>query len=221
MNPHPTSSLRTLAVVAAAAVLAGCASLSPDGGIGPVQQAASERLGKDVQLARTDGDLDTIARRVAELLAQPLSADSAVQIALLNNRGLQASLQELGIAEAELVQASRLPNPGFTFSRLKRGSEREIERTFTLDLAHLIALPLTMPMERRRFEAVQRGVTLEVLMLASQTRKAFVAAVAAEQTLGYMVEVKAAADAGAELARRMAQAGNWNKLQQADRKSVV
>ena len=215
MNPHPTSSLRTLAVVAAAAVLAGCASLSPDGGIGPVQQAASERLGKDVQLARTDGDLDTIARRVAELLAQPLSADSAVQIALLNNRGLQASLQELGIAEAELVQASRLPNPGFTFSRLKRGSEREIERTFTLDLAHLIALPLTMPMERRRFEAVQRGVTLEVLMLASQTRKAFVAAVAAEQTLGYMVEVKAAADAGAELARRMAQAGNWNKLQQA------
>jgi hypothetical protein len=46
-----------------------------------------------------------------------------VQLSLLNNRGLQADFQELGITEAELVQAGRLPNPGFSFSRLTRGDE--------------------------------------------------------------------------------------------------
>jgi outer membrane protein TolC len=200
---------------AAALLLAGCASLSDDAGLGPVQQAAREQLGKELLPARSEAELATLEQRVAELLAVPLTADSAVQIALLNNRGLLAGLQELGIAEAALVQASRLPNPGFSFTRLERGSEREIERSFSIDLAHLIALPLTVPMEQRRFGAVQRSVSMQMLSTAFEARKAYYGAVAAEQTLRYMRDVKAAADASAELARRMAEAGNWNKLQQA------
>jgi outer membrane protein TolC len=158
---------------------------------------------------------NSIDQRVGELLARPLDADSAVQIALLNNRGLQASFQSLGIAEAEMVQASRLPNPGVSLSRLQRGDEREIERKFTLDLAHLIALPLTRELEAKRFAAVQRSVVLDMLALAAETRKAFYAAVAAEQTEAYRREVRVSADAGAELAKRLAQTGSWNQLQQA------
>lgn len=203
----------TLATITLA--LGGCASFSPDGGFATIEQAAKERLGKDLQRAKSDSDLDTIDKRVGELLAKPLTADAAVQIALLSNRGLQASFQDLGIAEAELVQASRLPNPGFSFARLKRGGEREIERSFSFDLGHLIALPLAKQVETRRFAAVQRSVSMEMLSLASETRKAYYVAVAAEQTLRYMQQVKATADAGAELARRLAQAGNWTKLQQA------
>lgn len=77
-----------------------------------------------MQRIQTDADHDRTAQRVAELLAQPLSADSAVQIALLNNRGLQASLAELGITEADVVQAGRLPNPGFSFGKQRTGDER-------------------------------------------------------------------------------------------------
>jgi len=164
---------------------------------------------------RPAGDLDSIDRRVTELLTQPLTADSAVQVALLNNRGLQATYQEIGIAEAELVQASRLPNPGFSFARLKRGSEVEYERTFSFDLGHLIALPFAAEMEGRRIEAIQRSVAMEMLQVASEARKAYYNAIAAEQSVRYVTDVKAAADAGAELARRLAQAGNINKLQQA------
>ncbi|MBY0237483.1 MAG: TolC family protein, partial [Burkholderiaceae bacterium] len=126
-----------------------------------------------------------------------------------------ASFQELGIAEAELVQASRLPNPGFSIAKLRRGDEREIERSFSFDLAHLIALPLTRQMENRRFAGVQRSVSMEMLSLAAESRKAYYAAVAAEQTARYMRDVRGTADAGAELAKRLAQAGNWTKLQQA------
>lgn len=209
---HP---MRLALLAAAPLLLAGCASLSGNGGMTPVQDAAKTHLGAAIQVAKTDQDLDTIDRRVSELLSKPMSADAAVQIALLNNRGLQASFQELGIAETEMVQASRLPNPGFSIAKLKRGDEREIERGFSFDLGHLVALPLTRQVESRRFAAVQRSVAMEMLSLAAEARKAFYAAVAAEQTARYMRDVRATADAGAELAKRLAQAGNWTKLQQA------
>ncbi|MGZ8272369.1 MAG: TolC family protein [Burkholderiaceae bacterium] len=207
--------LRGLAGAAIVVLLAGCASFSEDGRFGPVVDAAKKHTGQEAVWARTAGDLDSIDRRVTELLTQPLTADSAVQVALLNNRGLQATYQELGIAEAELVQASRLPNPGFSFARLKRGSEVEYERTFSFDLGHLIALPFAAEMEGRRIEAIQRSVAMEMLQVASEARKAYYNAIGAEQSVRYMTDVKAAADAGAELARRLAQAGNINKLQQA------
>jgi outer membrane protein TolC len=207
--------LRGLASAAIVVLLAGCASFTEDGRFGPVADAAKKHTGQEAVWARSAGDLDSIDRRVTELLAQPLTADSAVQVALLNNRGLQATYQELGIAEAELVQASRLPNPGFSFARLKRSSEVEYERTFSFDLGHLIALPFAAEMEGRRIEAIQRGVAMEMLQVASEARKAYYNTIAAEQSVRYMTDVKAAADAGAELARRLAQAGNINKLQQA------
>jgi len=207
--------VRTLSLATLPLVLAGCASLSGDGGFKPVQQAAEVHLGKTVQVVKSEADQNAVGVRVAELLSKPLSADAAVQIALLNNRGLQASFHELGIAEAELVQASRLPNPGFSIAKLRRGDEREIERSVSFDLAHLIALPLTRQMENRRFASVQRSVSMEMLSLAAESRKAYYAAVAAEQTARYMRDVRGTADAGAELAKRLAQAGNWTKLQQA------
>jgi outer membrane protein TolC len=200
---------------AAALLLGGCASFSPDGGFGAVQQAAKERLGKDVMWARTAAEHDTIDQRVAELLAQPLTVDDAVQVALLNHRGLQATFQELGIAEAEWVQASRLPNPGFSFARLTRGDEVELERGFHFNLARLLALPWTGPMQARRFEQTQAMVAMSVLVLAADTRKAYFNAVAAAESTRYMQQVKQAAQASAELARRMEQVGNFNKLQRA------
>ena len=208
-------SLRLLCVLVSAAVLGGCASFSPDGGFAAVEKTAKDRLGKDVQWARSDADQDSIAVRVNDLLSKPLTVDDAVQVALLNNRGLQASFQDLGIGEAEVVQAGRLPNPGFSFGRLSRGDEREIERGLHFNIARLIAMPFIGKMEARRFEQTKYMVAMGVLSLAADTRKAYYNALAAEETVRYMRQVQQAADASAELARRMEQVGNFNKLQRA------
>jgi outer membrane protein TolC len=200
-------------------VLGGCATVSNDAGFGPVEQTAKDRLGKDVKWARSDADRDAIDKRVAKLLEQPLSADDAVQIALLNNKGLQASFSELGISEADRVQAGRLPNPGFSFGRLTQGSSIEIDRSIQFNLARLLMLPTINQIESRRFEQTRGAVALSVLSLASETRKAYYLAVAADETGRYMLQVQTAAEAGAELARRQTQAGNWNKLQQAREQS--
>ena len=211
----PARPMRSGALLAMAAVVGGCASFSPDGGFGSVQQTAKDRLGKDLVIVKSDADQDTIARRVGELMAKPLMVDDAVQVALLNNRGLQATYQELGITEAEVVQSGRLPNPGFSFGRRSRGDEREIERGLHFNLARLLAMPLIAQVEARRFEQTQGMVAMSVLSVAADTRKAYYRAVGAEESVRYMRQVKQAAEASAELARRMAAVGNFNKLQQA------
>jgi hypothetical protein len=206
---------RVLSAVALAAILAGCASFSQDGGFATVEQTTRERLGKDVLWARSDSERDVADERVTALLAKPLSMDDAVQVALLNNRGLQATFYQLGITESDLVQAGRLPNPGFSFGRLTKGDEIELERSLHLNLARLLAMPMILEVEGRRFAQAQGAVATSVLSLAADTRKAWVGAVAAEESVRYRTQVMQAAEASAELARRMAQVGNFNKLQRA------
>ena len=212
---NPNLSWASIALLASITLLSGCATFSPDGGFAPVQQTARERLGQELRWARTDDEQAAIDQRVAALLAQPLSIDDAVQLALLNNKGLQAAFFELGIEEADAVAAGRLPNPGFSWARLTRSGEREIERGLHLDLARLLALPLLQEVSSRRFAQAQSAAAMQVLALAGQTRQAWVAAVAAEESVRYASQVMQAAEASAELARRMAQVGNFSKLQQA------
>lgn len=200
-------------------LLGGCARFTQDSGFTAVEQASQQHLDKQVSWAKSPAERSLLAERVDQLLAQPLTADAAVQVALLNNRGLQASFEQLGISEAERVQAGRLPNPGFSFGRLERGSEVEYERGLHFDLARLLAMPLTSGMEAKRFEQVQRQTSLAVFELASQTRKAWYRAVAAQESLGFMRQVMDSAEAGAELARRLAAVGNYSKLQQAQEQS--
>ena len=71
------------------------------------------------------------------------------------------------------------------------------------------------PLEARRFEQVQARVAVQVLSLAAETRKAYYMALAADETVRYQRQVREAAEAGAELARRMEQVGNFNKLSRA------
>ena len=212
---HLHRPVRLAATIAACLVLAGCASLSPDSGFDAVQHTARDRLGQDVSWVRTDAERIAADQRVAELLGTPLSAEAAVQVALLNNRGLQASFDELGIADADRVQAGLLPNPGFTFGRLRQGAGSEIDRSLTFNLSHLLTMPMARDIAGQRLEQTSGAAIISVLSLASQVRKAYYTALAAEESVRYMLQVQSAAEAGAELARRQAQTGNWNKLQQA------
>lgn len=221
MRPLPTLPARaaprraTGLALAAALLATGCASFSPDGGLAPVRQLATQRLGKDVAWARTPAEQQRIDDRVTALLHKPLAADDAVQLALLNNRGLQAKLFELGIGEAELVQSRLLPNPGFSFARLTRGDEVELERGVHFNLARLIAWPAIQRVESQRFAQTQTDAAAAVLALAADARQAWTLAVAAEAAVRYAQQVMRAAEAGAELAQRMAQVGNFTRLQQA------
>ena len=144
ISPHLSPRLSPrLCLLAAAAVLAGCASVSPDGLRGDVANLAAGRTGGvQASLPAADPAARASAEKSVEgWLAQPLTQDAAVRIALLHNPGLQARLAALGVADAERVQAITLPNPHLALGRFTNSHEREIERTLAFGLLDLITLP--------------------------------------------------------------------------------
>jgi outer membrane protein TolC len=210
----------TAAMLIAGLALAGCASLQPEARFEPLQAQARGLLKQDLAWPRNAEQRSATDRRVTELLTQgPLTTDAAVQIALLNHRGLRAALHGLGVADADLVQMSSPPNPGFSIGRLRQGEETEIERSLHLNLIAWLNRPAQRRLAEQRLQQLQQDLALQVLAIASQARQAHVQAVAAGQLQHYAAQVMEAAEAGAELARRMAAVGNLNKLRQAREQS--
>lgn len=207
--------LKPLVIALSALVLTGCATFSKDGGLDSVSAMTRERTGLTVQRDKSAEDSAASEAAVRQLLAQPLTPDTAVQIALANNKGLQAAFAGLGIAEANLVQAGRLRNPGFSFGRLRGGDEVEIDRSILFDFVGLLTLPLRTGIESRRFEQAKLQTAAQAVQLAADTRRAWFNAVGAQQSVQYAEQVVNAAEASAELARRLSKVGNWSKLDQA------
>jgi outer membrane protein TolC len=212
--PHLKPRFKPLLIALSAFVLTGCATFSSDGGLDSVSAMTKERIGHAVQREKS-ADAAATQSTVSQLAAKPLTPDSAIQIALLNNKGLQASLADLGVAEADLVQAGRMRNPSFSFARLRTGNDVEIDRSVMFDLVGLLTIPIRSNIEGRRFEQAKLQAASAAVKLAADTRKAYFNAVAAQQTVQYAEQVVSAAEAGAELAQRLAKVGNWSKLDQA------
>jgi outer membrane protein TolC len=196
-------------------LLSGCASFSPDGGMDTVQAIAATELGKDVTRIRSDADAAEVDARVQELLRGTLGVDNAVQIALLNNRGLQAAFAELAAAEAESVQASLPPSPTISLARLTATRELEIERQIIINVLGLLTLPRRAEIARTRFAQARLRAADAMLRLAAETRRAYYRAVAAAQLVSFLEEAKTAAEAASELTRKLGETGAINKLNQA------
>ena len=212
---------RTRWLLAAVAVvfLSGCASTAVDANFTSIQQLARERLGADLKWLTSDE-----ARRQAEsdvnaLLAEPLGADGAVRISLAYSPALQAMLYEGAADSASATQWARLPNPVFAFERLVRNiagvRELELTRTLSLSVLDLLLLPARLRLADYQQQTTRLVLATNVVHAASETRQAWVSAVAAQQSLLNFQQVKATADASAELARRMQAVGNFSKLQRA------
>ena len=202
---------RALAI-ASAALLSACKSLSPDGGMGTVATIAGQGLNKDVVRVSSPADAAYAQDRVTRLLKAPLSADAAVQIALLNSPGLQAAYNRLGIAEAVAVQSSRPPLPSFAFDRVETSIELDIERQVIASILSLATWPARSKIAGVRIEQAELRAAEETLRVAAETRRAYVRAVAAREILAALESAKANADASAMLAENLAGTGAVNKL---------
>ncbi len=121
---------------ASALFLAGCASLSPDGGTADVQALVAGNPLMAGQPAQRMPD-EASRKSVDALLARPLDAEAAVRIALVNGPRVQDAFATLQLSDADRVQAASLPNPVLSFSRLAQGRELELlhEQALAADLA--------------------------------------------------------------------------------------
>jgi outer membrane protein TolC len=218
MDSSTSRAPRWAALIFTAAVhtgLSACTGFSQDGGFASVAAATQSQLNKEVYWPRSAAETDKNAAAVARLLMRPLGPEDAVQIALLNNRDLRASFEDLKISEADLVQAGRLANPRFDFAHASADGQFDVVETLSFNVLSLLEIPYARAIEKRRFAETQTAVFLGVAHLAAQTREAYFDAVAAHQSLEYRSQVSAAAATGSVLAQRMLAAGNWNSIDQA------
>jgi outer membrane protein TolC len=196
-------------------LLSSCATFSPDGGFNNVEKSTQNYIKQKPIWANSEAQKQAAAEQLAALLAQPLSVNDAVQIALINNAQLQANFYDLQIAEANVVQAGRIPNPIFSMLYAKNNGDFKIEQALTFNILALFTLPKASAIEKQRFVATQNKVVLQVLDTARQTRNAYYDALAARESMHYLAQVNDSAEATAEFAKRMQKAGNWSELDKA------
>lgn len=205
--------LSTLAT--ATLVLAGCASVSMDQALQETNDTTKAFTQGKLELSRTEQQQLARSKLSSELLAKPLTMDDAVQLALANSPAVQTLLAQSWSELASANQLGRIANPIFTFERVRSGSELDIGRILSFGLLDLLTLPQRQVISRGQLAQTKVQLSASVVDQVTQVRQAWVRAVAAQQTLQYAGQVNSAAQASAELARRMLQVGNFTKLQRA------
>ena len=210
-----TKYFKLTATAIAALVLAGCASVNFDEAVGNANQTAGSFTGGKLALSQTSDQRNAKAKLSADLLSKPLTSDDAVQLALANSPAVQALLAQSWADMSAANQAGRISNPLFKFERVTAGDELELGRVLSFGLLDLLTLPRRQAIAKSQIAQAQVQLSASVVEQVTQVRQAWVRAVAAGQTLQYAEQINTTAQASAELAKRMQQVGNFNKLQRA------
>lgn len=216
---------KTKAVLGLGVILfvGGCASVPREAGFGAVGKTVAERTGRRVHWNQGSASDEAVAQTVKAMLAKELSADEVVQIALLNNRNLQATYEDLAVAQADLVSAGLLRNPVFDaqirFSTAGGGTG--VEMALVQDFIELLYIPLRKNLAQAAFEAATLRVSGEVLEMAGEVRSAFYRVQASEQMLAMRRQVVKATGASVDFAERLRAAGNTTELDLANERALA
>ncbi|OZC01934.1 TolC family protein [Rubricoccus marinus] len=193
-----------------ALLASGCAGVRPHEAEADLRTTLDGRAEAPV-LWRMDADADREADAAVErLLADSLSADEAVQIALLNNRRLQATYEDLGVAQASLVQAGLLGNPVFggrALWGLDEGGAPDLGFNVAFEFLDVLWIPMRRRVARSEYGAARVRVAEAVLDLAARTRSAYTRAQADRLRLSFQTEITARAEAAYTAALLLREAG--------------
>lgn len=220
---------RLILVVLTAALLSGCAAGRHGDDFASVQSLAIDRIGKRVGWNGHTADDRAAEHALRGLLARPLTADAAVQVALLNNRNLQATFEELGIAQADFVQAGLLRNPVLDVSvRFPNVAPSKTYLNFAVaeNFLDVFLIPARRKIAEAQLDEAKARVSNEVFELAAKTASAFYAWQGAQQRVDLLGTIADATAASLDAATRLREAGNTTELDylgeraQADRAKV-
>lgn len=218
-----------LSVFASSAILGGatgCVSVTPDERFPDVQSQIDDRFGPAMTRVHwrlgTQEDLQVDAF-VNDLLARPLTPESAVQVALLRSRDLQAVYEDLGVAQADLVHAGLLKNPDLAgFFRFPDSGPSGVNWNVGLDFwLDIFLVPLRKRIAGAELDGALLRVTDAVLDKATQVRRAYFQYLADQQVLAQQRTLVEFAEVAAELAKRQQAQGNIADLDSANQQAAA
>ncbi len=214
----------SLLCLALAVAAAGCATTNPQGAFSDASRPVAERTSLEPAWPRDAVASRDLAARAKALLAEPMTPTSAAQVALWQNRGLLADLEELGISQADYAQATRIANPSIDFFARRpnqSGLVTNVESGLIQDLLDPLLLPLRKRMAAAELEAAKLRVGQRMLDLIAETKEAFAEHRAADrlvERLGVIVEIEEAASTFAE---RQRAAGNLPQLDLEEQQALL
>lgn len=189
-------------------IVSGCASVAAERerDTQAVASLLHDRTGLDLRTSsRDDGEIEP---EVRELLERPLTEETALKVALVNNREVRAALANLGVASAELVQAGLLSNPVFAADAKFFSSGPEIELSLVESFLDLFLIPARRRVAESEFEATKYRIVRELVRLMHDVRRALVGVRGAERLIDVEREVLRAAQASVDLMTELHRAGN-------------
>ena len=209
------STLRVSLLVSLFVIIAGCASTSPQAAFEEVEAGLEERGIEKVHWYTGSEEDEESKVKIGQLLDDELTVDTAVQITLMNNRRLQAVYSQLGVAQADLVQAGLLSNPVFSGSILfpMSSGNREFELGITQGFLEIFYIPLRKRVAGSLLDETKLVVTASVLDYEYRTRTAFYKTQASSQRLEMFEQITLATELGYDLAQRLHEAGNITELE--------
>ncbi len=196
-------------------LLGGCASVQKERGHQEVAALVEERTGLKTRWNQGTPEDAQVQQHLDALLAGDLTSDRAVEVALLNNPALQGTYEELGVSQADMVQAGLLTNPSFDGSigfPLSSDGVTEHEFSIVQSFVDLFTLPLRKRVAKEQFQADTLRVAHEALATTAEVRQTFTEVQARQQLVALRREVFQAADAAADLSNRLRAAGNITVL---------
>jgi outer membrane protein, heavy metal efflux system len=178
---------------------------------GEVGDQVQQRTGSTLRWEKDDLIREQNLQEARQLLRRPLTIQTAVQIALLNNRALQASLEDIGIAFADFREAGYLQNPTMGVNpQILANTPRTVEwdYTITLDLLDGLFIPLRKKLSREQLEAAKLRVANQVLQLIADVKSGYYEVVADQQIMDRLRTIEKGFDASLTLAQKQFEAGN-------------
>jgi outer membrane protein TolC len=216
-------SLTMAAVAAMPLITAGCTTTGaldgisdPMAGFTTVAARAGSVTGKKTVWVQSSEDARAVSAQVKSLVQKKtIGPDVAVQVALLNNKGLQAAYAEIGLSAADLWQETMLVNPTISVGMIGVDPVKTIEGAVISNILALATRQRRVAVEDARFRQAQLRAAEETLRLAAETRRAWINAVSAWESVSYLNQAQAAADAASELAQKLGETGAFTKTGQA------
>jgi cobalt-zinc-cadmium efflux system outer membrane protein len=212
----PPKKASILGLLCCLLALSACVTTSPAGPRSELGQLVEQRAGLEDAIP-PEQDEESRARvreRVKALLGEPFTAERAVQVALLNNRGLQAVIEELGVAQAELVQAGLLENPmiGGDLMISTRGNGLGGGLSLSQSLLSVFLVPAKRRVAKARLKHAIVTVGQSTLELVRDVKVAVADVQAAVAMRGVHLRIVQAAEVADELAQRQLEADNLPEL---------
>lgn len=206
---------RSVVAAAPLLLLASCGSSGRHSALDDIAPLVRDRTGAELKLPRTQLEQRDVDARVSTLLRQRLTAGQAVQIALLSNPRLRATLEELNLSQADLMEASQLRNPSLATSLRFPNSGGGSNSEFGLsgDVLDWLLTPLKRRLALREYEAAKKRVSHEVLNLAADVKEAFYEVQARQQFLNKLATATEVSEVSSDIANRLHKAGNINALE--------